>query len=345
MAILPKMLVTGGTGLLGSHLLCHLLLQGHTVRAFVRRSSSIHHVQSIFGYYTKNTAALWAQIEWFEGDLEDPTSVALAMEGITHVFHCAAMVSFRPKDARKMIAANRKTTEMLVNIALEYQVEHFCYVSSVASLGRDKNGSSIDEQRIWTESTENSNYAISKYQAEMEVWRGIEEGLPAVIINPGIILGPGFWDKGSSYFFKAVYNGFPFTSAGINGFVDVRDVALLMSRLSQEKIVDERFVVVSENSSYENLFAMIANHFNKKGPRLKPKGWVLNLLGRLEYWRSVLFGTYPLVTRETARTAQRQYFYNNEKILRQFPDFSFRSLQTTTKDFCSFFKNSAQRIS
>jgi dihydroflavonol-4-reductase len=345
MAIQPTILVTGATGLLGSHLLFALLEKGYCVRAFARSQSNTAHVKSIFDFYTSGAAALWKQVEWFEGDLEDPTSVALALEGITHVYHCAAMVSFRPKDAELMLATNRKTTENLVNLALERKVQHFCHVSSVASLGRDKNGGLIDESRIWTESSENSNYALSKYHAEMEVWRGIEEGLPAVIVNPGIILGPGFWDSGSSHFFKAIYKGFPFTSDGINGFVDVRDVAAILMQLSANQVVNERFILVSENISYDALFQMIAKHFNKKHPHIKPKGWVLQFFGRLEYWRSVLLGSYPLVTKETARTAQRQNRYSNEKIRKLLPNFSFRTLRTTTQDFCGFFENSSERIS
>jgi nucleoside-diphosphate-sugar epimerase len=344
MSVQPKILVTGATGLLGSHLAYQLLAQGHPVRAAIRAGSNKEMVRRIFQYYTSDAAQLFSQIEWVEGDLTDPTAVDGFLDGIERVFHCAAMVSFRPKDAEQMIAFNRKTTETLVNAALTKGLVHFCHVSSVSSLGRIKGENLIDESKIWVESSENSKYALSKYQAEMEVWRGIEEGLPAVIVNPGIILGPGFWDKGSSHFFKAIHKGFPFTSEGVNGFVDVRDVATIMMLLSEQNVVNQRFILVSENISYTALFNLIATAFGKKGPTFQPKGWMLRLFAKLENWRSVLLGTYPLVTKETARTSQQISRYQNQKILQQLPGFSFRSLRTTTQDFCRFFDNDTQGV-
>jgi dihydroflavonol-4-reductase len=337
MALNPNILVTGGTGLLGSHLIFHLISQGKKVRALVRSPEKKDLVRRVFQYYHSDPDALLASVEWVSGNPEHVTDVAAAFEGIDTVYHCAAMVSFRPQDKSRMIRENVLLTTNLVNIALHNSITAFCHVSSVAALGRSAVSSElIDEQRIWKESSANSNYAKSKYLSEMEVWRGIEEGLPATIVNPGIILGPGFWNSGSSKFFKAVHDGFPFKSEGVNGFVDVRDVAVLMEILVTQKRFGERHIAVAENLSYAKLFEMIATTYGKNPPTKEPPAWLMHAFGRFEVLRSALFGSYPLVTPETARTARQLSRYNNQKAI-DIPGFNFRPIQETVSDFCELY--------
>jgi dihydroflavonol-4-reductase len=252
-------------------------------------------VLHVFGFYHSQPEVLMEQVEWVQGDPEDITDVADAFEGIHTVYHCAAMVSFRPADKADMIRKNVLLTANLVDVALHKGLRAFCHVSSVAALGRGGPANTLmDENRLWKESSSNSNYAKSKYLSEMEVWRGIEEGLPATIVNPGIILGPGFWDAGSSKFFKAVHDGFPFKSEGINGFVDVRDVAALMVALVNQKRFGERFIAVAENLSYARIFELIASAYGKNPPTKEPPAWLMQAFGRFEVIRSALFGSYPL---------------------------------------------------
>ena len=221
-------LVTGGTGLLGSHLLLELARSGKNVRALKRKSSNISQVRKVFLYYVQNADELLQNIEWFEGDLLDFGSIEDSLEGVKEIYHAGAVVSFYPSDHKSMLKVNIEGTANLVNLALEKAISKFCYVSSVSTLGRADNLGLTDEETYWKASNKNSQYAISKYGAEREVWRGIEEGLNAVIVNPSVILGPGDWKSGSPAFFSRIGKGLKFYTSGINGFVDVRDVSKAM---------------------------------------------------------------------------------------------------------------------
>ncbi|MCH8554189.1 MAG: NAD-dependent epimerase/dehydratase family protein [Schleiferiaceae bacterium] len=330
-------LVTGGTGLLGSHLLLELLQQGKAVRALKRPNSDVNRVLRVFRYYDSEKAdALFANITWENADLLDVLELESHFDGVEEVYHCAAIVSFHPKEAKHMVAFNTQSTANLVNIALHKKVKKFGFVSSVASLGRTKDATTLNEKNIWVASPENSKYAKSKYLSEMEVWRGVEEGLNATIINPSVILGPGFWTAGSSHLFPTIYKGFPYVTKGVNAFVDVRDVAFLFRELMDANCFGERFVVAADNVSFESLFQQIAKAFNITPPTKVPSQWLMEILWRFEYWRSVIFGTYPLITKETARTAQGVYRYSSDKIQKQL-NFQFRPLSETIAHCCKWF--------
>lgn len=336
-------LVTGGTGLLGSHLMFSLLSRGEKVRAAHRKSSNLESVKHVFNYYVDAQRAedLFQSIEWREADLLNVHSVQDLMEDIDTVYHCAAIISFYPKDAHAMISENPMVTAHLVNEALERsqggREVSFCHVSSVAALGRTGDEDFIDEEALWTESPENSNYAKSKYLAEMEVWRGVEEGLNATIVNPCIILGPGYWEGGSGKLFSSVHNNFPYYTEGVNAFVDVRDVVDCMIQLVDKKVWSERFLTTGDNASYKDLFFKIADALGVKRPHKKPNKTLMELVWRVEWLRSVLFGSKPLVTKETARSARGVYRYSSAKIENRL-NFTFRPLEDSVRDFSLFFR-------
>jgi len=246
-------LVTGGTGLLGSHLLLDLTKAGKQVRAIKRHSSNIQLIRKVFSYYVEDPDKLMGQIEWVDADLLDFFSIEEALSGVTEIYHAGAIVSFYPKDHKEMLKVNIDGTSNLVNRAIEAKVEKFCYVSSVATLGRTDNDGLSDEETFWKPSRKNSVYAISKYGAEREIWRAMEEGLNAVIVNPSLILGPGFWEDNSGLF-RLVWQGLKYYTRGVNGYVDVRDLSKVMVRLMDRNIFGERFIVSAENLSYEQLF-------------------------------------------------------------------------------------------
>jgi dihydroflavonol-4-reductase len=307
-------LVTGGTGLLGSHLIYELLNQGETVRAIRRNQSHVLHVKEIFSYYTNKSEELFSKIEWIDGDVLDIYSILNAMEGIENVYHCAAIVSFFPKEREVMMKVNIEGTANVVNAALEQKIKKLCHVSSIAALGRTETSDVIDENTFWKQSPKNSRYSESKYYAENEVWRGIGEGLNAVIVNPSIILGPGFWHKGSTELLKTIHDGLTFYPSGNNGFVDVRDVARAMYALMKSDINSERFILSAENFSYKELCDICSHHFKVKKPSMK----ATKLMGEI-YWRGIelinLFnGKDHLITKETIRTAFENYTYSNNKI-------------------------------
>ena len=218
-------LVTGGTGLVGAHLLYDLTSSGKKVRAIKRTSSDISVVKKVFSYYSADSENLLKNIEWVNAELSDVYSLLDAMEGVQEIYHCAAMVSFEKKKEEEMMKINIEGTANMVNAALAKSVSKFCHVSSIAALGRDEKGGFISEETFWKSSPDNSNYSISKYGAEREVWRAAEEGLNVVIVNPSLIIGGGNWTQSSSNMFSKGYKGIKYYSSGENGFIDVRDVS------------------------------------------------------------------------------------------------------------------------
>lgn len=330
-------LVTGATGLLGSHLLYQLLRSGNKVRATYRSESKREFVSHIFSYYTDKPEELLQNVSWVQVDLQDITEVEEVMRGISQVYHCAALVSFDDRDEKALMEINPKVTANIVNTGIDLKVKKLVYVSSVAALGRATQGKPIDENAQWVESSNNSVYAKSKYLAELEVWRGIEEGLDAVIVNPSIILGPGEWKSGSAAVFHTIAKGFKFYTQGVNAYVDVRDVAEVMIKLMQSDVNAKRFVTVGENISYQNLFAKIAREMGAPVPSVHAKPWMGNIVWRVEKLKSLLFGSKPMVTKATAKTAHQHNYYSNDKV-REALNFEFRALDETVKDFSRFYK-------
>ena len=323
-------LVTGGTGLLGSHLIYKLLNEGESVRAIKRNNSHIVHLKDIFSYYTDKPEKLFSKIEWFDADILDIHSIMNAMEGVDEVYHCAAIVSFQPKERNLIKKVNIEGTANVVDAALEKGIKKLCHVSSIAALGRAENSDIVDENTHWRQSEKNSFYSESKFYGENEVWRGIGEGLNAVIVNPSIIIGPGFWNKGSTELLKTIHDGLTFYPSGTNGFVDVRDVARAMFILMKSNIHSERFILSSENLSYKDMCDICSHHFKVKKPSIKAN----KLMGEI-YWRSMklmnLFdGKTNIITKETIRTAFENYNYANNKIKGAI-NFNFTTFDDTIK--------------
>lgn len=330
-------LVTGGTGLVGTRLLFDLVADGKQVRAIKRSSSSLVMLEKIFHLLSDRADELLKQIEWVDGDVQDYLSLESAIQGIEQVYHCAAVVSFDPKDKPMMMRINVDGTANVVNAALAAGIKKMCFVSSVAALGRAEENIMIDENGDWTDSKENSVYAKSKYAAEREVWRGVAEGLNAVIVNPSIILGPGDPYKSSAKLLATAMKGNPFYTEGVNAFVDVRDVSRTMIRLMESEIMNERFIINQGNYSYRHIFNLMAEGFGKKHPRIEVKPWIFEILWRLDKFRSLISGTSPLITRETARTSSKRYLYSNEKI-RKALEFSFIPIENSIKDNSNWFR-------
>lgn len=257
--------VTGGTGLLGAHILVELCRKGEKVRALKRSNSNTALVLRIFQhYFGEEGESKFSSIDWIDGDITDIVSLEEGAEGCNVYYHCAAIVSFERRDFKNMMKVNKGGTANIVNLAIDKKIDHLVYVSSVAALGRDGRSDVYTEENKWKNSPENSGYAISKNSAEKEVWRGVEEGIPAVILNPTIILGPGNWNESSVTFFKTMSKGMGWYPTGKNGFVDARDVANIATQLSEKRIFNERFITVGENVSFQTLFTKIAESFGKK---------------------------------------------------------------------------------
>jgi dihydroflavonol-4-reductase len=327
--------VTGGTGLVGSHLLYELAKKGMLVRALRRKESDTEEVRKVFSYYSENANYLFSKIEWVEGNILDIFSLAQAMIGVTHVYHCAAIVSMDPKDGERMLYTNVSGTANVVNIALEMKIQKLCFVSSVASLGIE-NGKEITEETHWNDESNLSAYAISKYLSENEVWRASQEGLNIVIVNPTIIIGPGSWNRSSGLIFKTANQGFRWYSSGGMGYVDVRDVVKIMTLLMSSEIASERFIVSSENLSFRKLFESVYTVLRKPIPNKKAGKLVLSFAWRVDKYKSILTGLPHYLTKDVARYASVQLSYSNAKIKKVF-NLVFISVSESLKNTSVFF--------
>jgi nucleoside-diphosphate-sugar epimerase len=317
-------LVTGATGLVGSHLIKALVAQGKSVRALYRSD-----IPSTLEGLT---------IHWFKADILDIVALEEAMVGISQVYHCAAIVSFTAKNKRELHHTNIEGTANIVNACLNTGIQKLLFVSSVAALGRIREDQAINETMNWTEETSNSEYGKSKYLAEMEVWRGMGEGLDVVVVNPVIILGASDWSKGSTAIFKSAYDEFPWYTEGTSGFVDVLDVVDAMIELMGSPISNQRFILSGANLPYRTIFTMIANAFHKKPPHKKVTALLAEIVWRVEAIKGSITGKSPLLTKETARTARASVEFDNSKLLKTLPQFQYRPIQESIDRICKELK-------
>ncbi len=311
-------LVTGGTGLVGSHLLFELASKGHKVKALLRPGKKPYETRKIFNCFSTEGQHLIDRVEWVEGDILDPYSLKQAMQGVEYVYHCAAFISFNPADLRQMIAVNVEGTANVVNACLENGIKKLCHVSSIASLGQAEKGEMIDEKAKWKTSRVNSGYAISKYGGEREVWRGMEEGLNMIIVNPSVIIGAGCHPKAINKLFHSIKHFIPFYTAGVNGYVDVRDVARAMILLMDSNISGERFLLNSENLSLKEFFEKAADILGKPHPRIRVNGTLMLLIAWMDEMRGRLTGSKPLLTRENVGAALSTSCYSAVKFRARF---------------------------
>lgn len=331
-------LVTGGTGLVGSHLLYHLTLKNDKIRAIYRTEEKREHVKKIFSYYTDDVQYFLSKIDWIQADITDIPSLEPVFKNITEVYHCAALVSFDAKDYRKMRQVNIDGTANIINFSIEAKVKKFCFVSSIAAIGNSINGKPITEENEWNDNDENHGYAISKYGAEMEVWRGSQEGLDIVIVNPGVILGSGFWQEGSGKLFTQINNDFKFYTEGVTGFISVQDVVKSMIELMKSNIKNERFVLVSENKSFKKILFAIADGLNKKRPTIKTSKLLTSIVWRIDWFLTKITGKESVLTKNSARSSHNKSYYSSNKIKNAL-NFKFMpidvSIELITKNYLS----------
>lgn len=320
--------VTGGAGLVGSALLKQLLQQNKgPIKALYRNN-----------FPPTLTKEELAQIQWIKGDVLDTSLMYQELKECKQVYHSAAIVSYHQKRREQMYHINIEGTANMVNASLECGVEKFLHVSSVAAIGRIRKGEAVNEETKWTEETNGSHYGKTKYLSELEVWRGIGEGLNAVIVNPSIILGEAEWEVGSSSLFKNVWNEFPWFTYGSTGYVDAIDVAKVMIDLMESNISAQRYILANEHLSYKEMLTKIANTFGKHPPQREAKQWMGDIVWRIEHLKSLISGKEPLLTKETTRTAHATTVFSNEKIKTALPGFTFTSVDETIARTCKWLK-------
>lgn len=329
-------LVTGGTGLIGAHLLFHLVHEGKKVRASYRTPESLDDVLKVFGYYSEYPKRILDDISWIQADLTDVVSLHSLFEGVDQVYHCAALISFDPRDYQTLMKINVEGTTNIVNLCLAYGVTKLCHLSSVAALGPSRTGEEITEATEWS-NLHASVYGLTKHQAELEVWRGAQEGLSVVIVNPGVVIGPGFWNRGSGVLFSRMAQGRRYAPPSGTGFVSVHDVVRAATQLMASDIQQERFILVSENWSYQKVLQKIALSLGVPSPKKIIPFWVLEVLWRLDALWSKLSGKKRRLTKAMVKRFYHPKIYSSDA-LRSTLNFEFEVLEATIDFCCARFK-------
>lgn len=319
--------VTGANGMLGSQLVKYLIQQGEKVRALKRATSDLSLLK---GYEN--------QIEWIEGDVLDIASIEAGLQGVSKVYHVAAIISFVPSEKHKMFKTNIEGTANVVNCCLDAGIEKLLHVSSVAAFGTAKENVLLNEEAQWQEDEIRSGYAECKFLGEMEVWRGIAEGLKAVIVNPSLIVGPGWWNgTGPSAIFTKIDQGLPTYTSGTNGYVDVRDVANVMIQLMNSDITNQRFIVSGENLTYKEYFSMISVALGKAKPFIN----ISNKAGFFISWfdsvRTAITGGQRLITTEMVKVANKKMLFDNSKVCHAL-NYKFIPIAQTIEDTVAVYK-------
>lgn len=328
-------LVTGGTGLVGSHLLYELLNSGEKVKVLIRKESKPDFIKKVFSWYSDEGRKYFDEINWVNGNLLDIFSIEDALKDVDKIYNCAAMVSLKPEEKDMIMKTNIVGTANLVNAALHKGIDKICHVSSIAALGKTLNSSVITEKSNWINTGKKSVYGLSKYLGEQEVWRGIEEGLDAVIVNPSFIIGPGNWNNGSAKIFQTVWDGMPFYPDGCNGYVDVKDVSKVMIRLMNSGIKNERFIISAGNIPYKDLLIMIANNLGKKPPSIKINPLLGKIGWRLDRLISV-FGLKTSIQKEVIGFIFSKKNYSNDKIKKAI-NYSFIPIEKSIEQTAEIF--------
>lgn len=326
-------LVTGGTGLLGSHVVLKLLQQGKSVVVAKQSTSNIQQVKQLFSYYESNANELFDKIKWVDIDLTNVFSIEAALENIDTVFHCAGFVSFQERDFEKLIRINEVGTANIVNACIHKKISALCHVSSLSTINNSDYLGEINEGVFWKTSGKESAYAISKYNAEREVWRGIEEGLNAVIVNPGVILAPGYPHQSSGKLFAFCKKGNLFYTDGSTGYVGAFDVAEIMVQLIDKKIYTERFIIVENSYSYQSIFTLIQQAYKKPAPKIKLGFWILHFGRVADAFLSKLTGKDRVITHDIIRSATGHKSFSNQKIKKAL-SFTFTPINQVISQIC-----------
>ncbi|PCE62713.1 NAD-dependent epimerase/dehydratase family protein [Sediminicola luteus] len=334
-------LVTGGTGLVGAHLLYELAKTGQRIRATRRAQSNLAQVRKVFGYYTPEPQTLFDTIEWVEAPLQDLPALDAALQGIDQVYHCAALISFDTKDRKPLLRTNVIGTANLVNLCIHHKVKKLCYVSSIAAIGSSLKGQPANEENEWNENDPNV-YAVSKYLGEMEIWRASQEGVPVVLVNPGVIIGPGFWHSGSGEIIVRGSKKQQFYPLGATGFVGVYDVVKSMIQLMDSPIKNQRYILVAENLSFQEVLGQLAKNFGHTPPSKGIPKWLFQIIGFFEGLVSWVSGRTRQLNKHGIRSLSEKETYDNSKLIAAV-DFTYQPMDQVFGQSCGYYRKEIEK--
>ncbi len=329
-------LVIGATGILGSHVVLKLLQNNQPVIACRQKTSDINKVEKLFSYYDNNYQQLFSKIKWVELDVCDIFSIEDALEGITNVYNCSGFVSFNKSDREKLYKINEGGTTNIVNACLHKKISALCHVSSIATINNSDYTQPLNETVFWKFSGKESDYAISKYNGEREVWRGIEEGLNAVIVNPGVILSSGFWSQSSSKLFKVCFEGNKFYTEGLAGYIAAQDVANYMIDLVEKKLFSNRYILIEENYSFKDIFDKIQTELKKEKPTINAGKKLMMVARILDGIICASSNKEPKITKALIFSAFSKQKYSNAKI-KSVSQLSLTSVNQVIEKICRDF--------
>ncbi len=319
-------LVTGGTGLVGSYVLLQLARKKKQVKVLIRENAPKQEVYNLFKLYEpQQYQQLYDSLQWETGDILDISSLEQALDGISQVYHVAGKVTFEEKEARKLYKVNVEGTKNLVNLSIDKKIEKFCFISSIATLDPTLQSSLITEKSEWNFKVAHSSYACSKYGAEMEVWRGSQEGLKVIVVHPGVVLGSGNWKRSSGLLYDMTVKNTAFYTSGGTGYVDAEDVAEICVQLMDSPVANERYILVSENAYYERVFQFLRNHFYKNPAKRISDFWLKKLA-----FLSRIFPVKRKISKGVVAALTESPEYSSEKI-KETLNYTFIPLEESLK--------------
>lgn len=334
-------LVTGSTGLVGAHLLYKLTSSNEKVKAIYRSEDKLKNVKNVFSTYTDDYENLFNSIEWVKADILNIPALSEAFKEVLFVYHCAAFVSFEPDKYHLLRQTNIDGTANIVNLCILNNIKKLCYVSSIATLGNTLNNEPITENTDWNPEADNSVYAITKYGAEMEVWRGTQEGVNAVVVNPGVILGAGIWHYGSGSLFKKAHKGLKYYTTGTIALVSIEDVVSIMIKLLKSDIINERFILVAENWTYKQFLQTLTKVTNGSIPKRMASNRLLQFAWRLDWLKHKITGKRRQLTKQISLSLSSETNYSSNKLKKKL-NYTFKDVNTSITEVGNLYLKQAK---
>ena len=329
-------LVTGATGIIGSHVVLQLLREGQQVTEVRQKKSDLESVKKLFSFYTPHHQELFNKIKWIELDILDVFAIEEALEGVLAVYHCAGFVSFSKNDRKKLFLINEQGTRNVVNACIQKKVNALCHVSTIGTINNSEYPFTLHEGVFWKTSGKESDYALSKYNAEREAWRGMEEGLNVVIVNPGVVLSPVFWQQSSSRIFEQCFKGNKFYTDGQTAYVAATDVASIMVELVKKRMFGERFILVENNYPFKQIFDLVHGCMKKPKPSFRVGEKTLKTMGYLQRFLYGFVRKPPLLTKSLVNAALNRQSFSNEKVKKAL-EYTFEPVTKTVGSICEFY--------